>query len=159
MRQLVYTMFISNNRPSFYLWWKENLAKHRKVSKYCETDCSCFCDRLKGDQMHPQGTLFLFYWHLCWSLYAVASLSVTYTIQDLLLTLSTLPFVFALYCSDLLSCCFRTSSLSRAFVFFVFGMALFFKCFFFVYYNDLFYVCHWLFSVTHSLYGCPAPIY
>ena len=36
----VYTMFISNNRPSFHLWWKENLVKDRKVSKYYETDCS-----------------------------------------------------------------------------------------------------------------------
>ena len=39
VRQLVYTMFISNNRPSFHLWWKENLVKHQKVSKYYETDC------------------------------------------------------------------------------------------------------------------------
>ena len=27
-------MFISNNRPWFHLWWKENLVKYRKVSKY-----------------------------------------------------------------------------------------------------------------------------
>ena len=27
MRQLVYTMFISNNRPSFHLWWKEKFSK------------------------------------------------------------------------------------------------------------------------------------
>ena len=32
-------MFISNNRPSSHLWGKENLVKHRKVSKYNETDC------------------------------------------------------------------------------------------------------------------------
>ena len=32
-------MFVSNNRPSFHLWWKENLVKHWKVSKYYETDC------------------------------------------------------------------------------------------------------------------------
>ena len=32
-------MFISNNRPSFHLWWKEKLVKHQKVSKYYETDC------------------------------------------------------------------------------------------------------------------------
>ena len=32
-------MFISNNRPSFHLWWKENLVKHQKVSKCCKTDC------------------------------------------------------------------------------------------------------------------------
>ena len=33
-------MFISNNCTSFHLWWKENLVKHRKVSKCYETDCS-----------------------------------------------------------------------------------------------------------------------
>ena len=33
-------MFISNNRPSFHLWWKENLVKHQKVSTYYETDSS-----------------------------------------------------------------------------------------------------------------------
>ena len=27
MRQFVYTMFISNNRPSFHLWWKEKFSK------------------------------------------------------------------------------------------------------------------------------------
>ena len=27
-------MFIANNRDSFHLWWKENLVKHQKVSKY-----------------------------------------------------------------------------------------------------------------------------
>ena len=37
-RKLVYTMFISNNRVSFHLWWKENLVKIQKVSKY-ENDC------------------------------------------------------------------------------------------------------------------------
>ena len=39
MRQLVYTMYISNNRPRFHLWWNENLVKHQKVSKYYESDC------------------------------------------------------------------------------------------------------------------------
>ena len=39
MRQLVYTMFISNNCQSFHLWLYENLAKHQKVSKYYENDC------------------------------------------------------------------------------------------------------------------------
>ena len=37
VRQLVYTMFISYNRTSFHLRWKENLVEHRKVSKYYET--------------------------------------------------------------------------------------------------------------------------
>ena len=35
-------MFISNNRASFHLWWKENLVKHQKVSKYYENDCTYF---------------------------------------------------------------------------------------------------------------------
>ena len=39
MRQLVYTMFISNNRAWLCLWWKENLLKHQRVSKYYENDC------------------------------------------------------------------------------------------------------------------------
>ena len=30
MRQLAYTMFISNNLPSFHLWWKKNLVNHWK---------------------------------------------------------------------------------------------------------------------------------
>ena len=34
MGQLVYTMFKSNIRASFHLWWKENLVKLQKVSKY-----------------------------------------------------------------------------------------------------------------------------
>ena len=39
MRQLIYTMFITNNRASFLLWWVENLAKHQKISKYCGNGC------------------------------------------------------------------------------------------------------------------------
>ena len=38
MRQLAYTMFISNICALFHLWWKENLVKHQKVSKY-ENNC------------------------------------------------------------------------------------------------------------------------
>ena len=37
-------MFISNNRASFHLWWKENLVKHQRVSKYYENDC-CLVSR------------------------------------------------------------------------------------------------------------------
>ena len=40
MRQLVYTRFITNNLVSFHLWWKENLVKYQKVSKFYENDCS-----------------------------------------------------------------------------------------------------------------------
>ena len=39
MRQLVYTILVSNNRQSFHLWWKENLGKLQQVSKYYERDC------------------------------------------------------------------------------------------------------------------------
>ena len=39
VRQLVYTLFISDNYKSFHLWWREDLVKHQKVSKYYETDC------------------------------------------------------------------------------------------------------------------------
>ena len=39
MWQLVYTIFISNNRPLFQLWRKENLVKHQKVSNYYEKAC------------------------------------------------------------------------------------------------------------------------
>ena len=34
-------MFKSNNRPSFHLWWKENLVKHQQVSKYYANYCGC----------------------------------------------------------------------------------------------------------------------
>ena len=37
--QLIYTMFISNNCVSFYMWWKEKLVKYQKVSKYYENVC------------------------------------------------------------------------------------------------------------------------
>ena len=39
MRQVIYAIFISNNRPWFHLWLKENLVKHQKISKYYENDC------------------------------------------------------------------------------------------------------------------------
>ena len=32
MRQLLYIMFITNNKASFHLWWEENLLKHQKIS-------------------------------------------------------------------------------------------------------------------------------
>ena len=36
MRQLLYTMFISNNRALSHSWWKENLVKHQNVPIYYE---------------------------------------------------------------------------------------------------------------------------
>ena len=41
MRQLVYTMFISNNRASIHFWWKEKFSKTTYIyfSKYCTIDC------------------------------------------------------------------------------------------------------------------------
>ena len=40
MRQLAYTMFISNNRSSFHSWWNESLVKDQKIVwKYYEKNC------------------------------------------------------------------------------------------------------------------------
>ena len=33
---------VCNNCASFHSWWKENLVKHERVSKYYENDCSSF---------------------------------------------------------------------------------------------------------------------
>ena len=41
-----YTMFISSNHASFHLWWKKNLLKHQKVSKYYESGCSYIANQL-----------------------------------------------------------------------------------------------------------------
>ena len=35
----MYIMFITYNPASFHLWSKENIIKHKKVSKYYEHDC------------------------------------------------------------------------------------------------------------------------
>ena len=32
-------MFVTDNHDSFHFWWKENLIKHQKVSKYYDQDC------------------------------------------------------------------------------------------------------------------------
>ena len=37
-------MFLSNNDALFHLWWKQNLIKHQKVSKYYQNDAE-FTDR------------------------------------------------------------------------------------------------------------------
>ena len=34
MRQLVYTVLVSNNRASFHLWWKENLINIKKSQNF-----------------------------------------------------------------------------------------------------------------------------
>ena len=38
VRQLIYSMFVSNNGAFFQLWWNENLVKHQKVSHYYQND-------------------------------------------------------------------------------------------------------------------------
>ena len=40
--KILYIMFITNNHTLFPLWWKGNLVKHQKVSKYNDYDCSLF---------------------------------------------------------------------------------------------------------------------
>ena len=47
VRQLVYTMFLKNNRELFYLGWKKNLLKCQKISKNYES-CWSF-EVLKND--------------------------------------------------------------------------------------------------------------
>ena len=42
MRQLIYSMFITNNHDSFHLWWHQNFVKHQNVSKYYGQDCIYF---------------------------------------------------------------------------------------------------------------------
>ena len=42
VRQLVYTMFITNYRVLFHMLWKENLVKHEKFSTYFENKCLQF---------------------------------------------------------------------------------------------------------------------
>ena len=39
VRQLVNTILITNNYTSFDLWWKQNLVKQAKVSKYYDHGC------------------------------------------------------------------------------------------------------------------------
>ena len=51
MRQLVYTMFITNNRALFHVWGKENLVKYQKVSKYYENDCRYLVKRDTPEQV------------------------------------------------------------------------------------------------------------
>ena len=58
-------MYLSNNRPSFHLWWK---GKHRKVSKYFKTNCRSLFS-LK--EIFTLVTLFVFslispFWCVLW---------------------------------------------------------------------------------------------
>ena len=52
MRQLIYTMFITNNRDSFHFWWHENFVKHQNVSKCYDQDCSNHCKRVLETAKH-----------------------------------------------------------------------------------------------------------
>ena len=49
VRQLVYNMFISNNRPKFHLWWKGNLVKHCKIRKKTPLPESVFLVKLRAE--------------------------------------------------------------------------------------------------------------
>ena len=75
VKQLVYTMLISNNLQSFHLWWKENLVKHRKISKYDETDyfhdiLLLFVFLLTTNFVknnHSYARIFFFFWKLTYN--------------------------------------------------------------------------------------------
>ena len=66
MRQLVYTILINNNRPSFHLWWNKNLGKLQQVSKYYEKDCLRTCLFLF---MSLLPTTFVKNSHICGKIY------------------------------------------------------------------------------------------
>ena len=55
MRQLVYTMFITNKWASFHSLWKENLVKFRKILKYYENDYRFDTSNYKLDRPLPKG--------------------------------------------------------------------------------------------------------
>ena len=42
MKQLVYTISITNNHTSFRLWGEKNLLKYPKVSKHYDHNCKSF---------------------------------------------------------------------------------------------------------------------
>ena len=56
----LYTMFISNNRASYHLSWKENLVKHQIVSKYYENDCRLSCTIVRPTLLDKYLLGFLF---------------------------------------------------------------------------------------------------
>ena len=66
MSQLIYTMFISNNQALFHLWWKQNLVKHKKISKCYQNDFRTLVHIIIGqtnkDTMARTWTTVL-YWH------------------------------------------------------------------------------------------------
>ena len=53
-------MLISNNPLSFHLWWKENLIKHQKVSKYFETDCRLIQPKNSRDDFNNTVTKYCY---------------------------------------------------------------------------------------------------
>ena len=73
-------MFISYNRPSFHLWWKENLVNHRKVSKYYETDCRSRLDVF--DEQFCWYLVYLLTYKMLWICKNISTLTVV--VSDLM---------------------------------------------------------------------------
>ena len=104
-------MFISNNRASFHLRWKESLVKHRKVSKYYAIEFSsivlvlfrervlcfflyfsCFLD-LYGD---------LFFSFVCLVVYHSKSRRIRFLTVFSYLLCGCLPFEYFGFCSKII---------------------------------------------------------
>ena len=57
-------MFITNNHASFRLWWKENLVKLQKVSKYYENDCSIETTDEWSDGSGDKWNVTFYHWQI-----------------------------------------------------------------------------------------------
>ena len=68
LRQLLYTMLITNNHTSIYSWWKRKFGQTLKVSKYYERDCRCFKHETKGENMSKWHMSFINDISTCWNI-------------------------------------------------------------------------------------------
>ena len=80
-------MFISNNRPLFPLWWKENLVNHRNVSKYYETNCRSRLDIF--DKQFCWHLVYLLTYKMLWICKNISTLTVA--VSDLMKYISNKP--------------------------------------------------------------------
>ena len=82
VRQLICTMFISNNHTSFHLRSKKNFLNHQKVSKHYAHDCSFF-KFLYFFMNHQQDILAYttYWWKYTWKKVLVGKFFVTNIFQ------------------------------------------------------------------------------
>ena len=114
MRQLVYIIFITNNHDSFHLWWKENLAKHQKVSKYYDQDCSRTLPEKTKSSILTMKKLVLFYQILT---YYIETTGEYVTIISYIYFVHFVMVILWYIYSNYYSCSFMISSVLIAFKF------------------------------------------